>query len=354
MHRFAGQYMNGLDAGVLDVEVVVEPLAVKIVALGGLEALAVWPRAGLIIDTISVGMVHLQSGSNPAMLSVNDKAITSALGGRAGSKTRPVLIALRLLAALAAIVGAVWLALEPLSTFVALNAPRSWEDKLGDAVYRALSPRVCVDARGQAAANRLVAKLSKASPNGETFDVRLVDDPAVNAFALPGGKILINRGLLEAAESPDEVAGVLAHEMQHVIQHHAMAGLVRGLAAVFFWQIAVGDYSGFLVVDPSSAYTVATLKFSRSSEAEADAGAMTMLNAAKISPKGFADFFTRLEEESIHIPALLSTHPTSDSRAKLAQGATLKGQKTAPSLRRSDWLALQGACGGKPKNTDAE
>src|SRR6185369_12453990 len=102
-------------------------------------------------------------------------------------------------------------------------------------------------------------------------EIRVVNIDIPNAFALPGGVVLLTRGLLEGAESPEEVAGVLAHELGHVLHRHALSHMIRNALLGGAWATTLGDYSGLLVIDPKTAYEAATLKYSREAEAEADA-----------------------------------------------------------------------------------
>ncbi len=97
------------------------------------------------------------------------------------------------------------------------------------------------------------------------------------------------------------MAGVLAHEMQHVTQRHVLAGFVRDAILTGIWALTIGDYAGLMVVDPGTAYRVANLKFSREDEASADRAAAMMLHRAGISHRGLTAFFERLNRKRLTV-----------------------------------------------------
>src|SRR5207249_4264127 len=111
--------------------------------------------------------------------------------------------------------------------------------------------------------------------------------------SLPGGAILLTRGLVEGAESVDEVCGVLAHELGHVMHRHVLAEFIESTFMSAVWALTIGDYSGLLIVDPQTAYRLVTLKHSRAAETEADETASELLRRASISSSGLASFLER-------------------------------------------------------------
>jgi predicted Zn-dependent protease len=167
---------------------------------------------------------------------------------------------------------------------------------------------------------------------------------AVNAFALPGGIVVITEQLLVQASGPDEVAGVLAHELEHVRRRHVLTHFVRATLLSGAWSLAVGDYAGLMVIDPSTAFDIANLRFSRDEEAEADAAAGAQLDRAGISRRGLYDFFQRLRHETDDLPAWLSNHPSSESRAHQLGPGSSRAEDTSPALDAATFDALRAAC----------
>ena len=146
------------------------------------------------------------------------------------------------------------------------------------------------------------------------FKVMVVKNKEINAFAFPGGTIVVYTGLLARTHSPEEMAGVLAHEMQHVLNRHATRRMISQSSTLILFSILAGREAGSLGWGGVRALSL--LKFSRDDEAEADRKGLGMLLAAKVDPVGMVRFFSVLEEQS-DTPALLtyfSTHPRTEDR----------------------------------------
>ncbi len=132
----------------------------------------------------------------------------------------------------------------------------------------------------------------------------------------PGGYIVVNRGLLEKTETPEELAGVLAHEVQHVVQRHATRALFREMSVRILLASLTGDANG-LGQALSAAGKLGGLRYQRGDEEAADRDGMKMLQAARIDPSGMISFFRRLAREGQRgpqAPAYLSTHPQTADR----------------------------------------
>ena len=215
-------------------------------------------------------------------------------------------------------------------------------------------PALCTAGAGHAALEALVRRLA---PGDSPYDfrVRVVDLEMNNAFALPGGQILVTRGLLRFAESPDEVAGVLAHEMGHVLHRHTTAAIIEGLGLAFLFGVLLGDF-GAGAVGWTGEYLVGAT-FRREAEAEADGSALDLLARAGLRSRGLADFFERLERESGETPSylhLLSTHPTNESRRRRFASAAANATADAPSLGEADWRSLREICKERRPLDDGE
>lgn len=195
----------------------------------------------------------------------------------------------------------------------------------------------------QTAANRFVeevgARLTAVRPSPYRYQFFIADEASVNAFAMPAGYIVVHRGLLQQAASAEEVAGVLAHEIEHVEQRHALRGLVQELGMTLVTVAVSGDLGG---VAAHWMQDLAGLQFSRSQESAADEGGYARLLAARIDPHGMASFFEKLGKEQAGMPgalSLLSTHPDSAERAQAIQ-ARLQAAPGLPPLKY-DWAAIR-------------
>jgi predicted Zn-dependent protease len=166
------------------------------------------------------------------------------------------------------------------------------------------------------AAQNIVAQLTKGSRY--RYQVHITQDDTLNAFAMPGGIVVIHTGLIAATKRPEELAGVLAHEIQHVEQRHSIRGRIKELGLRGLWSAVTGDIGATLA--GQAALEMTSLKFSRDDETEADYKGFDALVAAGIDPAGMPAFFKTMSDKSADAPAaFLSTHPLSAVREKNLQ-----------------------------------
>lgn len=222
--------------------------------------------------------------------------------------------------------------------------PHSWERRYGDALVGDFGGKFCAGPGGQEALDALAAKLS---PGKRDFDVRVVDLPVVNAAALPGGHIVLFRELLSQAEGPDEVAGVLAHEIAHVENHDVTESMIRQMG----FGIVIASLGG---TTGGNVDTLLATRYTRDAEHEADVAALDALARADISPRPTAAFFSRLAEKEEALGGVgtalgyLSTHPMSIARRDLFAGSAKPRAAYTPALDRSQWEALATICRDEP------
>ena len=242
--------------------------------------------------------------------------------------------------------------LPALAARVADRIPLEWEEELGADLVEAVAPPEtrCTEPERLEALERIVARLVSASDVGDyQFRVTIVDDTLVNALAAPGGYIVVFQGLLDRAESPEVVAGVLAHEIQHVVQRHGTSAVLKDLPMILAATVISGgnETAGSLL---GATATLGSLRYRRGDEAEADREGLAMLRAAGIAPEGMIGFFATLAERETETPALatyLSTHPRSEDRMDgLRQLVAASPYPAEPLLEDVDWSALRSACDG--------
>ncbi len=264
-----------------------------------------------------------------------------------------------------AVAGYATLAIAPqaLARFLPDQVVNSFADGLEKSVLK--SSKRCDDRAGQDALNKIVRRIVSGVDDPPTFSLRVFDirkaDKAklVNAFALPGGRMVFSHGLIESAGSPDEVAGVLAHELGHVALHHPEAAIVR----VYGLQMLLSLFTAGQGAEniSSIAGVLAILSYSRTAEAEADAYAIGVMEKAKVDPKGLQTFFTRLlkkktgsatagksdnsstlKKQLEPFTDLFSTHPgTGDRIGRLKPRA---GGTEPAILSNAEWRALKAIC----------
>jgi Zn-dependent protease with chaperone function len=181
----------------------------------------------------------------------------------------------------------------------------------------------------------IVARLEPhAAVEGFDFRVTVVDSETINAFALPGGRIVVFTGLIEKATRPEQIAGVLAHEMAHVTRRHGMRNMAMSASLVAGLQVLLGDSSAWLVIAGEVGAFAMQNAYSREQESDADAEGVRMLLAARIDPEGLAEFFELLQREPG--PQLegamtwLSTHPDHAARVAHVRGLAREAGSPAP------------------------
>lgn len=254
-----------------------------------------------------------------------DQAALATTGQGFNPKAHRVLIELLLVAALLVAVGVSALrgggALASVLTPV---IPTSVDQKLGKIGQASLLGRDCPNPAAKSYVEELARPLLEAAaPLPFEFQFRVVDDPAVNAFALPGGFVIVNSGLLEAAETGEEVVGVLGHEVQHALLRHGTRRVVRELGGSVALSLLFGgsDLQGYAEVGSR----LTGLKYDRGEESEADREGVALLLRAGIDPSGLARFFERLTKDGLAPPELFSTHPDPGDRAAQVRAARLPG-----------------------------
>ena len=198
------------------------------------------------------------------------------------------------------------------------HIPLSWEKGMGESILSMVAPeeKLCNDKKLQQAIDEIVARLSAADPGPYSFKVFVVKSPIFNAVALPGGNIVVFGGLLEKTPSPEALAAVLAHEMQHIKKRHVTKRIIEDSSTGLIISAVSGDVTGSMLYGVKIAHNLAMLSYSRQDEEEADAGGMKTLLAANIDPEAMIHFFEIMKEKNhkFKMPQYLSTHPDLDER----------------------------------------
>lgn len=221
--------------------------------------------------------------------------------------------------------------------------PASTEKQIGNALVGDFGGRFCHTPAGDAALKKLASKLGN---NLGDLQIEVAKIDMMNAVALPGNKVIIFDGLLTDSKSPDEVAGVLAHEMGHVRERHVMQSLIRQMGL----SVVLGG------IDGSSGSTmngILSMSYGRDAENEADAHSIKQLAKANISPIPTADFFGRMAQMEGELPedsklgklaGYISTHPQTKARKQAFEKSVVKGSNYKPSLTPNEWNELKTMC----------
>ena len=220
--------------------------------------------------------------------------------------------------------------------------PWQWEKKLASVVGSNSAQQECLNAspKTQALFQQLVNRIYPLSPEDEFFSihVHIIRNPLINAYAELGGRITVTSELLEQSQSPEELAGVLSHEIEHVHHRHILEGLivhlftVEGLKMIFSGEGAsAADWTHYFL----------TMGFSRTQEAQADEDVLRRLQKAHVDNHGFKDFFQRMKKEDSSL-SFVSDHPSTDTRIEMVSRFTNKEAK--PIMTQKEWLIIKDYC----------
>ena len=221
------------------------------------------------------------------------------------------------------------------------RVPESWERNLGDAMVGDFGNRLCHTPEGDAALAKL---LDAVDPAEEQVRAGVANIDMVNAVALPGGQVLLFDGLVQDAKTPEELAGVLGHEVGHVRERHVMTALLRqfGMSILL---------SGANTSVGETVFGLAAMGYSRDAEREADEYARERMDESRISPLGTASFFERIggegEGEENAIIGWVSSHPDPAERAKAYREAA-EGKTFVPVLSEEEFAAIKSMCEQDP------
>ncbi len=208
--------------------------------------------------------------------------------------------------------------LDRIAGWVADQIPIEEETKLGRSSFESMKGSLKLQDSG--AAFDAVQAIGKQLTQGSkySYEFHVVQDDSLNAFAMPGGIVVVHTGLISATQRPEELAGVLAHEVQHVEQRHSLEGMVKNLGLRAVWALATGDLGGTLA--GQAAVQLTSLKFSRDAETEADEKGFDALVKQGIDPSGMPAFFKTMSDKAADAPAaFISTHPLSKDRQQALQ-----------------------------------
>jgi Zn-dependent protease with chaperone function len=231
--------------------------------------------------------------------------------------------------------------------------PPAWEEELGKQAFEGYSSELTLseDPRLVGFVEDLGARLlASQTDQPYTFRWHVAMTDEVNAFALPGGFVVVNSGLIAQAGSPEEVAGVIGHEISHVLLRHSVrqgvkrVGIMAAIALIF-------DPTS--VVQFEAAMSLLNLKFSRDHESEADALGARILHDARIDPRNLGLFFARLADmEVVGVPEFISTHPQSENRTQEVEALAASFPAVSYEAIECDWETIQALARGEGEDPE--
>jgi Zn-dependent protease with chaperone function len=318
--------------------------------------LASWPYPDVRRVDAPAGAMRLSCVSAPSLARLELREPASwqdiesrcpALSGSGGVQRISVArIVAWSLAATVVIVGLIWFGVPVVADQLAEALPIGWERPLGQAVdkqVRVMFPgKPCTAPDGRAALSKLVAGLQTAARLPIMPDPVVLRSPIPNAFALPGGRVYVLSALLNRAQSPDELAGVLAHEFGHVSHRDGLRRIIRDGGTAFLVGLLFGDVSGAGAA-LFATRSMLSAAYARDIEAGADGFAIMVMHRLGRPTAPLGDLLQRLTGPGEMQLSLLRDHPLTPDRVR-----RLKQEDTAPSgpdlLDPAEWQALRNIC----------
>jgi predicted Zn-dependent protease len=250
------------------------------------------------------------------------------------------------IAAATAIIAMAWFGMPVLAHRLAAVMPYSWEKSLGDAVdsqVRAHFGNTCAKPAGAAALRKLVGRLQTVANLPIPPDPAVLRSTIANAFALPGGRIYVLSGLLKISETPDELAGVLSHELGHVAHRDGLRRLIRDGGTSFLVGLMFGDVTGSGAV-LMAGRSVLSASYTRDDETGADRFAVSIMHALErpIAPLGA--LLQRITGPARpEAPSILASHPLTVERKAMLEAENVPA--TSPTLLDDgEWQDLKRIC----------
>ena len=324
--------------------------------------LAFWRYEDLRPAEAPKGVMRLSAAGAPALarLEVPDEEVAKSIEVRCPDLNRRrhrsevatlKIVAWSMAAAVSLVLTVVYLI--PLSAErLAPLVPIAMEQRLGEAVdgqVRALfGGEACDYAPGVAALETLGRRLEAEADLPMPATIAVLPSEVVNALALPGGRVYVLNGLLELAESPDELAGVIAHELGHVAARDGLKKLLQTSGSAFLLGLLLGDVTGGGAI-VFGAQAMIDSSYSRKVEAEADGFAAELMRAVGRPPSALGTMLGRLDHGGSERLAFLLSHPVTSDRIDALESAGAPAAVGPPLITDAEWQALKAIC-GKVKN----
>jgi len=188
------------------------------------------------------------------------------------------------------------------------------EISMGEQMYQAVMQQYKVDTHKTAVLNEFYAQLHY--DIGYPVKITVVESGVMNAFAIPGGHIVVYDAILEQMKTPEELAALLGHEGSHIALRHSLRNIFRDLSQKMFLALIVGNESGIASVVVNNANALQQLQYSRSLETEADNNGLQLMAKNNINMQGMVRLIKMLQNENggAEPSAFLSTHPVFKDR----------------------------------------
>ena len=357
-------FANGTNARLLRVSLALEVDRLKIGLPDGRTL--IWPNESLRLlpDQADPMTLALTSTDDPlARLFLRDAKLAAAIreNARHLKRRKPVENKGRLvkyaLGAMASVALIIFVLVPVMADQLARFLPPEGEKALGDTTFEQIrnildetgfAPvRICENPAGVEALRKMQKRLNPSADLPYEIAVTVLDHDMINAFALPGGRIVFFRGLIDEAQAPEEVAAVFAHEIGHVVNRDPTRDALRSAGSIGVLGLLFGDFAGGTVV-LFLANSLINASYSQTAEAGADTYAHGLMTDAGLSPAALGMMFERLRKkfgEEAGFVAHFAAHPLLSERIAASLAAAEGVVITGSLLTTKEWQDLQNICG---------
>jgi predicted Zn-dependent protease len=318
-----------------------------------------WAYDGIRQADSPAGMLRVNCLSAPplARLEIRDEAMAAALIGRCSRlhenrlDSRATLkIVGWSLAAISSIALVVMFAIPFAADRLAPLVPQALEHRLGDAAAAQIKTlfggKSCNATAGQKAFDKLVGTLREAGGLNASVVSSVLATPIPNAIALPGGQVLLFSGLLDKAENPDEIAGVLAHELGHLKHRDNLRNMIHDGSTSFLIGLLFGDVTGSGAAI-FAARTLMSSSYSRDVEQSADTFAIDLMQQLGRPTRPMGELLFRVTgKQGDSGLSILASHPLTEDRLK-RMSEVRQTSDGPPLLTPQEWTALKAVCASK-------
>ena len=223
------------------------------------------------------------------------------------------------LAFIGILVGIYFLVLPPAAEFLAGQLPRKYEMQMGQSIYKTQMEHAIVNDSLTYWVNDFVKHID--FKTDYPIHITVINEDVINAYAIPGGEIVVYSKIIQEMQNKEELAALLAHEVSHVHYRHSLKSISRSLSGYLFLSVLFGDVSGVAAIIMENSQALVTLNYSRSLEEEADRKGLEILESNHISQYGFVNLFERMKKErnDEQFDKFLSSHPLMNERISYTQ-----------------------------------
>jgi Zn-dependent protease with chaperone function len=362
-----GIFFDGLTTARHDVVVELAPRALRVHGSEG-RVLVEWPYDQLETLSSPDGVLRLGKAGNAALarLEIKEPQLAAAIDERSvpvdrtggGERRLRSKVIFWSIAGTASLLFVALVGVPLIATELTPLIPYAVERRLGAAVDA--QARAALDSRhkgaafecgnsekeqpGRAAFDKLMQQIETSAGLPLPLKITVVRKPESNAITLPGGHIYVFEGLVDKARTPDELAGVVAHEVGHVAHRDGTRTVLEGAGLSLLFGILLGDFVGGGAVI-FAAKTILQTRYSRAVESAADGYGVTLMSKIGGDPRALGTILTRIAGTTHPGPKILSDHPDTRDRVAVIEAMAGSGPRR-PLLDQAEWAALKRICSG--------